>query len=418
MHRVNFGRDYEQAIIRFRQWESKQKKEETTLSTEDDILSLKGVIGSNLDNLVDILQPYMQPDDIAQVIPQLLEQMRIKETVITDEWVCKRFTALMANNPHRVSQITGISELANLHNIEKPKGDLLLKKILEFYLQERNPTKKEVYKIIYAWNNICRIIQKNILQEISQKDALRFKKVIENTKKQKKYSNSWQYGMVSRPKTILNHYLKYGTTHKAEIRKVIDYFSIVTAGNTKGGLPQIFTKEEFHKLLDVVKDDIRGRAALLLALNCGYYGKDIEDIKKSMIRSTQEYTYIYFPREKTGVKRINVLWQETIDAINQLINDSPKNKSDSIFIGFTGSAWSSKAICRWFNKIKQKVGVDKYFSNFRDTAASALFGKINPDLVEVFLGHQIRDERIKYVEVFSQLMKPAADIIYQEYMAV
>jgi len=224
--------------------------------------------------------------------------------------------------------------------------------------------------------------------------------------------------MVSRPKTVLNHYLKYGTSHKPEIRKVIDYFSIVSAGNTKGELPQIITKAEYKKLLSATKDDSKGRAVLLLALNCGYYGKDIEDVKKTMLRHTKDYTYIYFPREKTGVKRINVLWKETTEAINQLIKDSPKNKTDNIFIGYTGAAWSAKAVGRWFNKIKEKAKVNKNFSNFRDTAASTLFGKINPDLVEVFLGHQIRDERIKYVEVFSQLMKPAADIIYQEYMAV
>ena len=138
-----------------------------------------------------------------------------------------------------------------------------------------------------------------------------------------------------------------------------------------------------------------------------------------MIRKNGKYYYIVFPRKKTGgqFKRVNVLWQETIDAIEAYWKEFPSNNK-FVFNNSRGGQWKSQHMDNPFKNLKKKANCPKVkFSHLRDGASTAIWGEVPDDVHNIFLGHNIRGERSKYVDVKPQKMEAAAEIIYKEYMS-
>ena len=111
-------------------------------------------------------------------------------------------------------------------------------------------------------------------------------------------------------------------------------------------------RDDVHKLLAVV--NTKWRAIILLALNCGYYAKDIHDLKKHMIKSKDGLDYIVFPREKNKHMRVNVLWKETKAALDEYLAESPNNLK-YVFASQYGTQLNPHDVQRCFGRLRKKV---------------------------------------------------------------
>jgi len=100
-------------------------------------------------------------------------------------------------------------------------------------------------------------------------------------------------------------------------------------------------------------------------------------------------------RTKTGVPRIGVLWQRTIDAIKAYQDEHPHD-FETVFVSEIGRPYTPKHLGRLFRSIRDKAGVDETvsFDMIRDGANSAAIdGNADPVHVEMLLGHKNRDSR-------------------------
>ncbi len=100
-----------------------------------------------------------------------------------------------------------------------------------------------------------------------------------------------------------------------------------------------------------------------------------------MIKNQDGLDFVVFPREKTNHMRVNVLWKETKQALDDYIREYP-NGLEYVFTSEAGTMFNPHDIQRCFRRLADKVGVDKdvMFCHMRDGAATALFGKVSSDL--------------------------------------
>jgi integrase len=85
----------------------------------------------------------------------------------------------------------------------------------------------------------------------------------------KEWANSWLKARFSRVKTLFNYYLKQGRTNKKDLNKVLEFCKCLAVPSSVEESAKPIEREYVHKLLE--QCDIKWRAIILLALNCGYY---------------------------------------------------------------------------------------------------------------------------------------------------
>jgi integrase len=400
--RVYFGSDIGEALFKFRQYENQQRQEEPVV--EIPIPDLPGpkrtgeVKWSEISSEPPVI-PAVYAGETA-ILPENLFLEEARKIILTD--------------PIEAAKKLGIPELSRLTDLPSLEPPLSLEAILRFYLDRRKPSKEERKKAISVWKEFCKIVKVSTVREITDDIIHDYCDAIWATYEEKGWSTSWLKGKFSRVKTIFNYSRKQGRTNKAELRRVLEYCSCLGAPTSVGEDAQPIEREHVHKLLSYCKT--KWRAIILLALNCGYYAKDIHDLKKAMVRNKNGFDYIVFPREKNKHKRINVLWAETKQALDEYLVKKKFN-TEYVFTSQFGTPFDPHDVQRCFDRLRKKVGVpdEVKFAHFRDGAASALFGKVEADMLKVTIGHRIKGEKSKYITVKPEQVKVCADIIHQEY---
>ena len=176
---------------------------------------------------------------------------------------------------------------------------------------------------------------------------------------------------------------------------------------------QIFTPEEIQQLLK--RANIKLKAMILLGLNCGFGCTDCSELKWENIYFKNKR--IEYARTKTGVNRNLPLWQETIDALN----DIPRN-SEYIFITKRGNKYVrvvqkekadgttrllnhnliSKEFSELIKKVKIKTEKGVGFYTLRRTAATLAARSGDPFAVQKLLGHADLKMATTYVQDVSE----------------
>jgi integrase len=99
---------------------------------------------------------------------------------------------------------------------------------------------------------------------------------------------------------------------------------------------RMFEAEEIRRLLYAA--DPVWRAMIYLGINCGFGNTDV-----SQLRIAQVHPVMHYPRPKTGEDRVNVLWPETLQAVQHAITLRPEPRTpdltDRVFLTRTGREW-------------------------------------------------------------------------------
>ncbi|MBL8820553.1 MAG: hypothetical protein JNL58_31305 [Planctomyces sp.] len=133
------------------------------------------------------------------------------------------------------------------------------------------------------------------------------------------------------------------------------------------------------------------KAFILLGINCGFYSKDINDLKNSYL----DGEFIQFAREKTGIDRRCWLWPETREAIAAA--KAPENPEDRMFLSKRGKPLhvphglnrTDLVACNW-TELKKQIGLTRPnsgFKCFRHTFRTEADGAKDPEAVRMVMGH-------------------------------
>jgi integrase len=402
--RIWFGSDFAQALFKFQRYQNQQAIEEPHVEIDIPI-SLSS--GSNGPQIVKWSELCGDPPIIAAAHAG-------ESALIPENLFFKTTRNFILKDPIEAAIKIGIPELSRLRDLPPLEKPLRLDKMLEFYLNHRKPSKEECKKMKAAWEEFCRIIDVNTVREISSHKIHDYRDVIWAEYEENGWANSWLKARFSRVKTLFHYNYKHGRTNKYELKSVIGFCKCLSVPSSVEESARPIEREHVHKLLEHC--DSKWRAIILLALNCGYYAKDIHDFKIGMIKHKKGLDYIVFPREKNKHMRVNVLWKETKEALDEYLAEK-KHDTEYVFASQFGTPFAPHDVQRCFGRLRKKVGIpdDVKFNNFRDGAASALFGKVISDLLRVTIGHRIKGEKSKYISVKPEQVKICADIIYEEY---
>jgi len=131
---------------------------------------------------------------------------------------------------------------------------------------------------------------------------------------------------------LIDRPVKFGPDFKAPTTRMLKKARRQNGGKT-------FSAEEVRAMLDAALPHIR--AMVLLGINCGFGNNDVATLPFSAL--DLERGWVEHPRPKTGVDRRCPLWQETIDALKEVIANRPKSKdiadADLVFITSQGNRW-------------------------------------------------------------------------------
>lgn len=186
------------------------------------------------------------------------------------------------------------------------------------------------------------------------------------------------------------------------------------AGSTEKPL---YTLVDLNRLLK--KADLQLKAMIMLALNCGFGPKDIQDLTWDHIDGER----VTLPRSKTGVCQTYLLWLEThalLEEIQQrraaLIARMARRRvqhcdNGHVFMTRFWKSWSKDAVAEQFRKLCKKAEVPCYgFYRLRHCASTAMSLVATPHVHRKFMRHSQLQQQVTYThtpdaEVDKAVMK-------------
>lgn len=151
----------------------------------------------------------------------------------------------------------------------------------------------------------------------------------------------------------------------------------------------IFDAETINTALEAAWPAMK--AFILLGINCGFYSKDINDLRNSYV----DGEFIQFAREKTGIDRRCWLWPETREAIAAA--RAPENEEDRMFLSKRGKPLHvphglnrTDLIASNWTDLKKQIKLKRAnagFKCFRHTFRTEADGAKDPEAVRMVMGH-------------------------------
>jgi hypothetical protein len=283
--RVWFSRDFKTSLIEFQKYNSNKSKEQPTVEIQVPFKS--PIVHTN---------GQIDWSDIPDDPPVISAAYEGESTDIPEILFLEKARELILKDPISAAIKLGIPEISRLEDLPKLEKPLLVKDIGQFYIDRRKPSKDEKRKVESVWKEFCQIIPCKTIREITSNMIYDYYDKISRQYKENNFASSWLKSRFARIKTVLNYSKKYGRTNKRELSRVLEWCQCLSVPSDTAVNPNPISKEDVHQLLKIA--NVKWRAMILLSLNCGYYAKDIHDLKKDMIKSKDNLYYIVFPREK------------------------------------------------------------------------------------------------------------------------
>jgi integrase len=331
---------------------------------------------------------------------------------IPESYICQRAADIIASDTDKFNRLSGIKVkvLDYLDVVPCP-----LSSLYAIYLRNSNGGDREHRAVKRSWDKFIEIISpKKDLKDLNLTDIQTYKDTILEEVKMEEYKDSWVVKHFARVKAVFNSFYDNGTSHRTTIKAIMPDFKRLQYKDNSTANPIPIDRKDLHLLLS--EADTKMRCMLMLGINAAYYAVDIANIRKKNLKTKGGLKCMDFPRTKNRNIRINVLWDRTVNLLEEL-EEIEENGTPYIFVNRYGRQFNVQDIQRRFVTLRKKAGVseDVKFSHLRDGAATALFGEVFDEQQKVILGHKIRDERAKYMRAKPSKVKACSDVIYKEY---
>ena len=345
---------------------------------------------------------------------------------ITEPLIIAKAKELFAKYPPSViAEKFGMPSLAKIDYVDDLKEPHTLKQIGYCYFNKvefAEPTKeqkRELDKVEKVWKQFCRTVSARTAKELKKDEIKDFYNDIFREHQRKKYSSTWMKGRFERIKRVFN----------SAIEQLDDVDDIITARRKIGAVlkapkgdvkekPYRIPKEYFHTILD--HSNTEERCMWLLSMNLAYYSVDVATLPLSAINFDDKT--VVFRRGKTGEHRSGVLWQITIDAIRAYQKESPHN-GETLFWNFQDrKPYLPNRIRKKFVAVVEKAklrGEGKKrlcHRNFRDSLKSIGVEKgIRIASVNAAMGHHTSHDEYVDAEVYPKISEEACGAVYDYY---
>lgn len=291
----------------------------------------------------------------------------------------ERMRDAIARDPKGCAKRTGIPELGYLQKLDKPKPSLRFKQAIDLYLSR--PTKRitrgEQSKLTAHWLEFAEAVGVARIEDVTTEAVEAWAARI---------SESYLSGTGS-PKSVLNKITKVRTILRyasekghEDCTRVLRMVRAIDLPSARKVAPKPMSRGDFHTLLDAA--DAKWRAILLTAMNCCFYAADIRLMPKSVI--DHETGEVVYPRPKTNVARVAMLWQRTRDALAEM----PEHNLSAVFISGVRAPYSEGGFRKAYDRFKARAGVSATFAQIRDGAyTAAIRGGADITTVRMIAGH-------------------------------
>ena len=361
-----FGRDFDTAVMRFRAWQAQQRNEKV-------ILRVPGPIIREEDQEESVAEGWITAEQASRLVPW-------PEPVSSEAFFAKA-RELILEDPGAFASGVGIPEIGYLQDLKPPQPSPKLTSLLKTYTDKAEVTRHERQKSERYWAEFRQFITANTVREVTQEQVADYHDWVMQ-RFSKGCSQTWAAHRFGKIKTIFNFAASRGIA-PAEVAKVLAFCKMLKPPRKRSADPHPVSRENFHALLEVA--DAKWKAILLCMLNGALYAKEVGDLLKKEVdlgRGT-----LVTDRSKTGVVRIAVLWERTIEAIKA----APRHPQHPyVFQNMAGTKYHPDHIRRGFTRLRQAAGVsaEVKVSDIRDGSyTAAIEGGADANHAMLLAGH-------------------------------
>lgn len=431
--RPNFGPfwDYEGAVNRYRDWQLKRNntvvKLEISEDLNDEITSIKEYIErktytkEEADFLNKLWREAGEPE-FNYPIGDKKEWQTVFNIELEESFFWQKYRTLLLTELDTVKEKTGLNIIIKDPPVSGDKTDIST--LLDFYLKHVNPCDAEARGCKNAWDYFTKVIGKKYINDISEEDIVKYYNVSYSYLSSGQESADWVSKKFQRIKTILKRNCEYNLKTKDDTKRVLNYCSILKQPTVTEPEPKAVTVKDFRAFLNASKDQ-KHKLYFLLMLNCGYYAADICDLRKRNIRNKDGQIYFVMKRDKTKrkYKRVNALFPEATELLNEYIESHPEIDDDMVlFRNSKGKPETAKSIESYFNRLRDNIQetLERKETSiiwFRKACASTLHLKVDNDLIKLTLGQKIGHggDTYRYIEINPEPTIKVAEILHKEY---
>jgi integrase len=353
--------------------------------------------------------------------PNIASFVKEVETLIPENILASIFNKWL-EDPFECSKKLGREEIANLSKLT-PKDPINLCPMGQYYFDyiptnRHQASEKERKKVFKWWEQFCRIINKNYLDDVKKLDIKKYTGTIVDIAIKQKHSNTWISHRFGAVKTVINIFAK-SLEDKTVPNRIIAWLKDYPAPSTKSKNgtkfnPKPLTKQQLRELLSVVEG--KWKAIILFSLNTCSYGVGCRDVMMKHIDLDNKTLTMW--RKKKSVPKCSVLWDETVDAIRKF-RKGKMAKSPYVFPSRYGSKYSEGGFYDyWSHKITPNVSWDFDFQQIRDAGRyGAEKGGASPNHIKIVMGHRIEGVDDAYLFRHPELVSDVNESIYNYYFS-
>jgi integrase len=301
--------------------------------------------------------------------------------------------------------MTGIEQIGYLSEIQKPTPSPTLEQVGNLYLGNTNVSEGWRSKCKLFWQEFRDAVDDCTLRELTQERLIQYADMIQGAASTPTHARQ-RFGAI---KTIINYPTKRGKWAE-DAKRALALCSVLTPPKKSMVDPKPIRRDAFHTLLRAA--DVQMKAMLLLALNCCMYGGEVAALGWADVDLPKRT--LCTVRCKTGIVRIAVLWNRTIQALRKL-----PRAGEVIFItSGTKMQHNYQTLYQSFHELRGKVELaDVQFAQLRDGAyTAAVEAGIPLDTCRLLAGHAtgISDH---YVKRRPQMVAEACAAIEKAYFS-
>ncbi len=192
----------------------------------------------------------------------------------------------------------------------------------------------------------------------------------------------------------------------------------------KQGTRRFFDREDLLAILETCRPKFK--AQVLLGINCGFQGHDVQFLTLARLHLDSEIPYHDFRRVKKPRRRMAALWPETVEALRYYLNEvRPESSERIVFLDRSGKPTVNPryegVLTQSLDLAFKRAGRDRPkgagFGSLRHTLATVLDLSNDTKMTNLIMGHKDKTIRQRHYVQFnlSELtrLKKVSDIVHR-----
>ncbi|MBN1816306.1 MAG: tyrosine-type recombinase/integrase [Sedimentisphaerales bacterium] len=425
-----FSSDRLEAIFLFRQWEEKRKgAKHLPIAKKETGRLIQMRLPADL---------FKQDDESEEAFKQRITKHNLQiragkrsSGVTTEPMVTIPETFIWAKARELIlKDITEARKQLNLpirlDGTYKDDKSITLMQLQQMFFEKRRKPLSRDYKRdgLRFWREFVKVLNIKMVSQITPLMIEAYEDWVYSQKENNKWSSSSVNNRFDLVKAVFGYCFDKirSTSDKEHLRIIRDYMRAFTYAETPAVNPVPITKEHFRAMLDSTNDRIY-RAVMLVSLNCGMKESGVVAIRLTAGEgrncpdiNLKEKT-LAMPRPKTGIIRVAMLWERTVDAIEHMLSERTVD-SEYLFLNKADLAMKERNISKWWARQRKRAGVPEAvkFEHIRDATQTVPLDDNPGSLIEtnLIMGHAVKGMANNYLERRPNMVRRACRAI-EEY---